>query len=415
MKVLWITNTLFPDVCDELNIPQRVAGGWMYGLGSALSSKDELDLYVATLTPLVESLTLIKKGSITYYLIPGVISGKYNSKLEHYWLELNQEINPDLIHIHGTEYAHGLAFIKSNPGLKFVVSIQGLIKEYSNYYNAGLSLYELLKSLTIKDILTFNPLALGKLKFKVRGRLEVQYFKKVSHVIGRTDWDYVHSLSENSKLSYHFCNESLRDSFYTSPKWEISSLKNQTVFLSQAAYPIKGLHVVIKALVILKERYPSIKLRISGLNIIDSPKLSGYGKLIKKLMIKHELFENITFVGFLNTDEMVKEYLKASVFLCPSSIENSPNSIGEAQLLGVPVIASDVGGVLNMVEHNLTGMIYRFEEYKLLAHYLDKTLKTPSIAKILSINGIATAKKRHNRQDNTNKTLDIYTEIIKGS
>jgi glycosyltransferase involved in cell wall biosynthesis len=411
MKVLWITNTLFPDICAELNLPHSVAGGWMYGLGSALSSKDGVDLYVATPTNKVNHLKYIKKGNITYCLIPGEVTGRYCVEFERYWAELNQKIKPDLIHIHGTEYAHGLAFIKSKPESNYVVSIQGLVKEYRYYYNAGLSILEMIKNLTIKDILTFNPLITGKWKFKVRGELETQYFKKTSHVIGRTDWDYVHSLSENPKLTYHFCNESLRDSFYTSSKWDVKSLNHYTIFLSQAAYPIKGLHMVLKALVILKVSFPSINLRIAGVNLIDPSNLTGYGKLIKKLIVKHGLLENITFVGFLNTDEMVKEYLNASVFVCPSSIENSPNSVGEAQVLGVPVIAADVGGVLNMIDHNRTGIVYRFEEYKLLAYYIEKILSHSSFAKTLSHNGIISGEKRHNRQDNTRKTLEIYKEI----
>ncbi|MCJ8319608.1 MAG: glycosyltransferase family 4 protein [Colwellia sp.] len=411
MKVLWITNTLFPDICDELNLPRSVAGGWMYGLGSELSSKDDVDLLVATPTTKVKSLQYIKKGNITYCLIPGTISGRYNTKLEDYWLQLNREVKPDLIHIHGTEYAHGLAFINKNPESNFVVSIQGLVKEYYHYYNAGLSITELIKNFTLKDIITLNPLVMGKWKFKVRGGLETQYFKKVSHVIGRTDWDYVHSVSENPKLSYHFCNESLRESFYTSAKWKFNTIEKQTIFLSQAAYPIKGLHMVLKALAILKDKFPSIQLRVAGMNLIDSANISGYGKLIKKLIVKHGLIENITFVGFLDTDQMVNEYLNASVFVCPSSIENSPNSVGEAQILGVPVIAADVGGVLNMVEHNSSGLVYRFEEYKLLAHYIEKLFVVPSLVKTLSHNGIICAEKRHNRETNTNKTLEIYNKI----
>ena len=54
----------------------------------------------------------------------------------------------------------------------------------------------------------------------------------------------------------------------------------------------------------------------------------------------------------------------------PSSIENSPNSLGEAQLLGVPCIASDVGGVTDMIPNKECGIIYRFEEVELLAKHI---------------------------------------------
>ena len=73
------------------------------------------------------------------------------------------------------------------------------------------------------------------------------------------------------------------------------------------------------------------------------------------------------FTGSLREDQMIAEYLNAHLFICPSSIENSPNSLGEAQLLGVPVIASYVGGVPDMVTHGETGLLYRFEEVEMLA------------------------------------------------
>lgn len=46
---------------------------------------------------------------------------------------------------------------------------------------------------------------------------------------------------------------------------------------------------------------------------------------------------------------MIEQYLKAHIFVCPSSVENSPNSLGEAQLLGVPCIGSIAGGIPSML------------------------------------------------------------------
>lgn len=411
MKILWVTNTLFPDMCIELNLPISVAGGWMYGMGAELSSSDNIELFVATPTEKVNEISYIKKNNITYCLIPGRVSGQYNSKLEGYFSELSKKVMPDLVHIHGTEYAHGLAMIKSNPKCNYVVSIQGLVKEYCHYYEAGLSTFDLIKSISLKDLLTINPLFLGKYKFKIRGDLEKEYYKRVHHVIGRTDWDYVHSLSENSQLTYHFCNESLRDTFYSIDKWNSDSLKNKTIFLSQASYPIKGLHLVLQALSLVKLKHPTIQLRIAGSNLTQGAMLPGYGKLIKKLILKLNLQNNVIFTGLLDSEAMSKEYLNASVFVCPSSIENSPNSVGEAQLIGVPVIASDVGGVSNMIDNFTTGVIYRFEEFKLLAHYIDKVLSEVDFAENLSLNGIVAAKARHNRPQNLENTVNIYKKI----
>ena len=66
---------------------------------------------------------------------------------------------------------------------------------------------------------------------------------------------------------------------------------------------------------------------------------------------------------------MKKEYLNSNVFICPSSIENSPNSLAEAQILGVPVIGSYVGGIPDMMLGDETYM-YRYEDTVMLAYLI---------------------------------------------
>ena len=54
---------------------------------------------------------------------------------------------------------------------------------------------------------------------------------------------------------------------------------------------------------------------------------------------------------------MKERFLLSSVFVCPSVLENSPNTVGEAMLLGVPVVASDGGGIPDMVTDGQTGLL----------------------------------------------------------
>ena len=124
------------------------------------------------------------------------------------------------------------------------------------------------------------------------------------------------------------------------------------MFLSQSERTIKGLHLVLKAVTYLKNDFPNIQIRVAGRDLTkvnsfkDRLKLTGYGSYIKKLIKKFDLANNIIFTGTLNESEIIKEFQKAHIFLCPSSIENSPNSLGEAQLIGTPIIALMLEGYL---------------------------------------------------------------------
>lgn len=115
-----------------------------------------------------------------------------------------------------------------------------------------------------------------------------------------------------------------------------------------------------------------------------------------------------SFCGALSAEEMKQEYLLANVFVCPSSIENSSNALCEAILLGVPVLASHVGGLPSMMEGQLQNL-YRFDDVELLASKICNVFANEENQS----NCIDIARKRHNAETNTNTLLDIYKMITK--
>ena len=116
-------------------------------------------------------------------------------------------------------------------------------------------------------------------------------------------------------------------------------------------------------------------------------------------------------LGPLGAAEMAEQYRQANVFVCPSSIENSPNSLGEAQLIGCPVVASNVGGVADMVADGLTGLLYRFEETEMLAEAVCRMFGNDALAASLSAGGIRAASERHDGDRNAREMLEIYKSI----
>lgn len=117
---------------------------------------------------------------------------------------------------------------------------------------------------------------------------------------------------------------------------------------------------------------------------------------------------HLFFTGFLSEEQMCRRYLRSNVFVYPSTIENSPNSLGEAQLLGMPCISSYVGGVPDMMagqEH----WLYRFEEVEML------------VARVCEIFAMGAAwdgselrqpaLRRHDGAANAKALCDIYKSI----
>ena len=171
----------------------------------------------------------------------------------------------------------------------------------------------------------------------------------------------------------------------------------------------------------MKNKYPHVQVRIAGPDITQSNSLkskllqSDYGRMISDFIDKHNLRENINFLGLLSEDRMRSEYLSANVFVSPSSLENSPNSLAEAQILGTPCVASFVGGVSNMVEHGKTGYLYRFEDYVVLANYISDIFDCKYNLQELSINERACALIRHDKEAIIDAILSMYGNIIENS
>lgn len=418
MNVLWITNKIFPEACEFLGIEIPVEGGWMYGLAQHIASVPDITLAVATVYNGKE-YKIIKTERVIYYLLPSVSSAMYEKKLELFWKKVCAEFNPDLVHIHGTEFTYGLACMRGCPSLNYIISIQGLVGEISKYYYADMSIRDIIRNITFRDIVRFDTIINAKTYFEKRGVFEKEYLLNTKHVIGRTSWDYIHVKAIHPEVTYHFCNETLRSGFYESDKWNLSTKTDYTIFLSQAVYPIKGLHQVLKAAEKIKAVYPNVKIRIAGSKIatnkrfIDKVKLSGYGSYITNLIYKLNLVDSVRFLGILTEEQMIAEYKNAHVFVCPSSIENSPNSLGEAQIIGVPCVASFVGGIPDMVKQNDTGLLYRFEDIEMLSEMIKTIFSDDNIASRLSMNGINAAEKRHDRNINYGRTVDIYQKLIK--
>lgn len=415
MKILWITNILFPAVCKELGLNEPVMGGWIYSSAKVLKTANpNIELAVAT----VYSGTKLKKfilDEITYYLLPFKGDNtKYHKELESLWQEVVYDLKPDIAHLHGTEYGHSLAFLKGCPKVKTIVSIQGLVSVISKYYFSGISRWDILKNITLRDIIKSDNIFQQKVKFYKRGLIEKEIIKRAHHVIGRTSWDKAHCLAINPSIDYHFCNETLRQEFYKH-NWSYENCEKHTLFLSQSGYTIKGLHKVIEALPCVLKKYPDTIVYVAGGDITSNKTFkhrltrSGYGKYIKRLVSRNDVKDKIIFKGFLNEYEMCNQYLKANLFICPSSIENSPNSLGEAQLLGVPCLASYVGGIPDMMmgaEKN----IYRFEETEMLADKICTIFELKDKVKMESLK--ANAIERHNRTQNLIQLLTIYQSFF---
>ena len=406
MKVLWVTNVPLPKISVAMAETAVPVGGWMVKLADEVAALTDVNLHI--MFPYKKNV----EGAVGYITYSG-----FDKEDIGYIERIIKGFAPDVIHMHGTESKHFSVIVDICEEMmrldRVVVSIQGLLSVYARHYTGFLP-NNVVHGMTMRDILKGN-VAKHQKRFLLNGELEIRALSKVQHVIGRTDWDRACISQINMNARYHFCNEMLRDSFY-GQRWDIDKCERYSIFCSQATSPIKGLHIAIEAVHMLKRDFPSVRLYIAGKSYTEKPsyQLSYYEKYVLKLIKKYGLMENVKFTGFLNERQVCEQYLKSHVFVSASSIENSPNSVCEAMILAMPIVSSMVGGVVNLMRHGVDGFYYQADAPYMLAEYISRIFKDDELAQKLGLCAHETASKRHNIQDIINNLMMIYKAIELG-
>lgn len=418
MKILWLTNVPLPEVSALTGDKTVSIGGWLVESSKMISEMENIELAIAFPKSGLLNFESILGENIKYYAFKPIrdkeIDLDNNSVLEG----ILKDYKPDLVHIHGTELPQCLAMVNicEKIGIKFVISIQGLVSVIAKHTLANLP-FKAKYGFTIRNILNKDNVVGLQKKFQKRGELEKIAIRKSKYIIGRTTWDKACTSQINPNAEYFLVNETLRESFYSS-KWNIEECEKYSIFLSQGHYSIKGLHYVLEALPIILRKFPETKLYIGGKNILKSDSIrqrllkSYYDIYIKKILIKNNLLKHVCFTGSLNEKEMCSKYLNSNVYINSSSIENSPNSLGEAMILGVPCVVSAVGGITDLINHKDEGYIYQADAPYMLAYYINEIFENKDVAISISSKARERANKIHDRKTNANNLIQVYKNIV---
>lgn len=425
MKVMWVCNQPNESASVYLGRENTIYGGWLSGLSEELS-KTTNNINLVYCYPGVgqkehDDFVIDNVHYYSFYAPKKFGFSNINANKDHPitrrdFKKIFEIEKPDILHIFGTEYTHALISAQEfNNKDKIVCSIQGLVSVISDHYLNYIP-KEIFNKINFSSIFR-KTLWNQKKDLEKRGMIEVETLNICNNVVGRTDWDKACTYYINSKRFYYHCNETLRNMFYDF-KWEYNNCQPYTIFFSQGSSPLKGLNIMVEALALLKQEFPSISLRIAGNNFvsknrfIDRLKISTYGEYILSLIDKYNLSENIIFLGNLNESKMIEEYLRCNVFVSSSSMENSSNSVCEAMLLGVPIVSSNVGGISSLATDNIHALLYPGDDSYMLAWRVKEIFNNKNKAIKLGINARTRAKVTHDKKINNKKLINVYNDII---
>ena len=419
MRVLWITNDIFSTISTLVKGYFSTGRPWIEPLFKNIVEHEEIQL--ATLTPVVNGkLQKLYIKDTIHYTIPinkKDTTNQINTKLAEKYLTVINEFNPDIIHVHGTEINFGLLRKHVNKDIPIVCSIQGIIPPCYHFLKQSVANINYKKHRSIKNLIGKGGIDGALKRWNRYAPIEKEIFQINQYFIGRTQWDMAYVTAYNPEATYYHGEEILRPQFY-STNWDIKTCERHRIFISSSAYALKGFHVLLKAVGILKNKYPDIKIvtplssiKKNRSKIADFLFSEDYNNYIKKEIKKQKLENNIDLKQSLTADQMVEEFKKAHVFVLPSFLENSPNSLGEAMLIGTPNVVSPVGGVLSIVQDESSTLAFPADDHVMMAHQIDRLFSNDDLAIKLSNKGKSIAQDRHNTKNAVNQYTNIYRSI----
>lgn len=307
-------------------------------------------------------------------------------------LKIIHDNKPDLIHAFGTEWCFGL--LANHVKIPVVIHIQGFWSQIRNclLLPGQSSLFDRLKPELLTHPLGFFARYQYYNLSMERHQREEEILRSNKYFMCRTRWDQAVVRFYNKNARIFHVDEALRHEFVDcKDRWMFHASDKKIVLVTVGAcYSIKGPDVVLKTARLIRENTDyDIEWKWIGGTYDD---IKEFEKLTK---VKAQEV-GLRMMGSLDATEMIKELLSSDIYVHTSYSDNSPNAVCEAQYLGMPVIATDTGGVVSLFSEQYDrDMIVPMNDPFYLASKITELHEDDEKTKILADDNRAVAHQRH--------------------
>ncbi len=411
MKVLWILNSPIGEISKVLGLRHSQSGTWIdAAMESLLEQADNISLTVATTAKIPKNLTKTE-NRVNYVCLSGgrMLRGRRATKKQlSLWKKIVLEIQPDLIHIWGTEFSLGYDLRRLFPDIPFLYTMQGVMTYIAKY--PYLNLPEMKKKIGVFSKLRCYKYQKEQALQELQAQLEQMMIAEADGVIADNEWAISPFINHQNVSKFHFIRLPIKKQFRTE-QWKSADAAENTLFCIAGRSALKGIHQVIKAVLLLKQDIPDIRVLIPGNIKSRKPAFlfePPYLEYLRNVVAEYHLEDNIQFLGQLTTDEMISYMKQAKVFVMPSAIENESSTLREAMFLGMPVVTSCVGDIYEVIRPGKNGRMYRFEEYEMMAYHIRELLLNPDEAETIGNQARETMVSLYQNQTYATQLSEVY-------
>lgn len=409
MRVLWFEITE-PSAYKTGGAP---IGGWQDSLERIVRTVQDIELTIAFLS---EKYNEVKKvNNVTYvpiYVHWNVIERRFGRYWDAYVKKMLpgarkviEETKPDLIQVFGTEWHFGQ--IATLTKIPVVIHIMGAIIPYNNAVYPPRYSYEGLLYKHRWNLLKTIQLRLTDRNRKDWEKWERKTWNVVENYMGRTHWDEALSRVMHPGRKYYHVDEALREDFLSdNNKWCLPVDGKIRLISTGCTTFWKGPDMMLKVARILIELDIDFEWNVVG---IMPPSLKRIVECQEG--IKYDDC-NLKFLGYKKSDELMQLLRTSSIYVHTAYVENSPNSICEAQCLGVPVISTNVGGISSLIRNGIDGELFPANDPWQMADAIIQLSKDKEKMKRFSENSRKIALNRHDDERIKMQLLECYHSLL---
>lgn len=413
MKVLWLTHTA-AGASKVLHIddPGR---GWIGSLEAHIKNIEGVNLAVAFFNTQMEFK--FTHNGVTYYPMSCKYTSRAGKVVQRIFSRLHdsniqaikkviEDFKPDVIHLFGTE--SGVGDVVKLTSIPIIVHLQGLVNPYLfSWLPKGVSQNGIFFNSSLRSILLQRGAFFEYKLFQKRAIREEEIVRHAEYFFGRTLWDKNFLKLYKKEFQYIHCEEVLRPLFYDT-KWTKPDNLVFKIVTTINPQVYKGIEIILETAKILKtaDRF-SFQWSVIGLE-----KDNEIVRIIEN--IAKDKFSNfqVTFKGPKVGEELISELLSADIFIHPSHIDNSPNSVCEAMIIGMPVIASYVGGIPSLIKDNIDGILYNSNDPYDLAGKIIDCYENPALLDQIALEARNTGLKRHDVKEIVDTVYTTYLKVL---
>jgi len=331
---------------------------------SALSKLDSsIEIFVSSFSSKIKTNVTSKSGNLTVHYIPFPLA---NYPIFVPRCVTNRiirreimKVRPDIIHVQGIGKYYSFPILKecSNP---VILTVHGIIHQESKSWR-GL---------------------LGKYRGYVGRHLEKNMLNRAKYLIAVSPY-VKRTIAPMTAGDISVIYNSLDEIFFSINKNEVP---NRILFVG-GIEERKGLHVLIDAIAAIKQTIPAIKLHIVG----GIRKASYYNDLLNQI-VNLGLQDSIVFKNHLSNSELMQEYSEAALFVLPSKEESLGVVLLEAMATGTPIVASNIGGIPDIIEDGQNGYLVNYGDSQAMASSIIKLLSDDKLRGEMGAKGKEMAK-----------------------